>query len=78
VTVGAYVLVQTEVGKAASVTAALAAFPGVETANTVIGPYDVIVKMAGASMDDVARTFQDGIKSVDGITRTLTCEIVHL
>jgi len=78
VAVGAYVLVQTEVGKAASVTAALSAFPGVETANTVIGPYDVIVKMTGESMDDVARTFQEGIKSVEGITRTLTCEVVHL
>jgi len=77
-TVGAYVLVQTEVGKAASVTAALAAFPGVETANTVIGPYDVIVRMSGDSMDEVARRFQDGIKTVEGITRTLTCEIVHL
>jgi hypothetical protein len=29
-------------------------------------------------MDDVARNFQDGIKAVEGITRTLTCEIVHL
>ena len=77
-TVGAYVLVQTEVGKAAAVTAALSAFPGVETANTVIGPYDVIVKVTGDTMDDVARTFQDGIKSIEGITRTLTCEIVHL
>jgi len=78
VSVGAYVLVQTEVGKAASVAAAVSAFPGVETANTVIGPYDVIVKVTGDTMDDVARNFQDGIKSVEGITRTLTCEIVHL
>ena len=77
-TVGAYVLVQTEVGKAAAVTAALSAFPGVETANTVIGPYDVIVKMTGDTMDEVARSFQDGIKNIEGITRTLTCEIVHL
>jgi len=77
-TVGAYVLVQTEVGKAGPVTAAISAFPGVETANTVIGPYDVIVKVTGETMDDVARTFQEGIKSVEGITRTLTCEIVHL
>jgi DNA-binding Lrp family transcriptional regulator len=78
VPVGAYVLVQTEVGKAASVAAAIAAFSGVETANTVIGPYDVIVKVTGDTMDDVARNFQDGIKGVEGITRTLTCEIVHL
>ena len=29
-------------------------------------------------MDDVARTFQQGIKNVEGITRTLTCEVVHI
>jgi DNA-binding Lrp family transcriptional regulator len=77
-TVGAYVLVQTEVGKASSVAAMVSAFPGVESANTVIGPYDVIVKVTGESMDEVARTFQDGIRRIEGITRTLTCEIVHL
>ena len=76
--VTAYVLIQSEVGKAADVTAAVAAIAGVETADTVIGPYDVIVKVGGSSMDDVARTFQQGIKNVEGITRTLTCEVVHI
>ena len=41
--VTAYVLIQSEVGKAADVTAAVAAIAGVETADTVIGPDDVIV-----------------------------------
>jgi len=76
--VGAYVLIQTEVGKAAAVAATVAGIEGVESAETVIGPYDVIAKVGGATMDDVARTFQQGIRGVEGITRTLTCEIVHL
>jgi DNA-binding Lrp family transcriptional regulator len=76
--VSAYVLIQTEVSKAASVVAAVAGLAGVEAADTVIGPYDVIVKVSGSTMDDVARTFQQGIKSVEGITRTLTCEVVHI
>ena len=76
--VSAYVLIQTEVGKAASVVATVASLAGVEAADTVIGPYDVIVKVSGSTMDDVARTFQQGIKSVEGITRTLTCEVVHI
>jgi DNA-binding Lrp family transcriptional regulator len=76
--VSAYVLIQTEVGKAASVVATVAGMTGVEAADTVIGPYDVIVKVSGSTMDDVARTFQQGIKTVEGITRTLTCEVVHI
>jgi len=76
--VSAYVLIQTEVGKAASVTATVAGIEGVQAADTVIGPYDVIVKVSGPTMDDVARTFQQRIGSVEGITRTLTCEVVHL
>jgi len=76
--VAAYVLIQTEVGKAGAVAATVAGIPGVEAADTVIGPYDVIVKVAGPSMDVVARSFQEGIRSVEGITRTLTCEVVHI
>jgi DNA-binding Lrp family transcriptional regulator len=76
--VSAYVLIQTEVGKAAEVTATVAGIPGVEAADTVIGPYDVIVKVGGPTMDEVARTFQQGIRAVEGITRTLTCEVVHI
>jgi DNA-binding Lrp family transcriptional regulator len=77
-TVSAYVLIQTEVGKAATVATAVAGIEGVEVAETVIGPYDAIVKVAGQTMDDVARTVVSRIQLVDGITRTLTCEVVHI
>ena len=77
-TVSAYVLIQTDVGKAAAVTAAIAGIEGVVRADTVIGPYDTIVRVEGATMDDVAKTVVSRIQLVDGITRTLTCEVVHL
>ena len=77
-TVSAYVLIQTEVGKAASVTEAIAAVPGVSVADTVTGPYDAIIRVEGPTMDAVAKTVVSQIQMVDGITRTLTCEVVHL
>jgi DNA-binding Lrp family transcriptional regulator len=77
-TVSAYVLIQTEVGKAASVTAAVSGIAGVELAETVVGPYDAIVRVIGASMDEVAKTVVSQVQMVDGITRTLTCEVVHI
>ena len=48
--VQAYVLIQTEVGKAAMVADEVRPIAGVESADDVTGPYDVIVK---ATADDV-------------------------
>ena len=76
--VSAYVLIQTEVGKAATVASAVAGIDGVEVAETVTGPYAAIVRVSGSTMDDVARTVVSRIQMVDGITRTLTCEVVHI
>jgi DNA-binding Lrp family transcriptional regulator len=42
--VQAYILIQTEVGKANSVAAAIKAIPGVSLAEGVTGPYDVIMR----------------------------------
>ena len=77
-TVSAYVLIQTEVGKAASVATSVSNIDGVRTAEDVTGPYDVIVRVEADTMDDVAKTVVSRIQMVDGITRTLTCPVVHL
>ncbi|MGD0881471.1 MAG: Lrp/AsnC ligand binding domain-containing protein, partial [Acidimicrobiales bacterium] len=42
--VSAYILIQTEVGKAATVARAVQALDGVVTAEGVTGPYDVITR----------------------------------
>jgi DNA-binding Lrp family transcriptional regulator len=78
VSVSAYVLIQTEVGKAADVAESVAKITGVATAEDVTGPYDVIVRVEAPTMDDVAKTVVSQIQMVDGITRTLTCPVVHL
>ena len=77
-TVSAYVLIQTEVGKAAGVASAVAGLPGVTSSETVTGPYDAIVRVEGETMDEIAKTVVSRVQMVDGITRTLTCEVVHL
>jgi DNA-binding Lrp family transcriptional regulator len=78
VSVSAYVLIQTEVGKAASVADSVGNIEGVKTAEDVTGPYDVIVRVEADTMDDVAKTVVSRIQMVDGITRTLTCPVIHL
>lgn len=76
--VEAYVLIQTEVGKAAQVAAEVSRLDGVVTAEDVTGPYDVIVRAESTSMDDLGKLVVGQVQLVDGITRTLTCPIVHL
>lgn len=76
--VEAYVLIQTEVGKAASVAEAVREIAGVENADDVTGPYDVIVKAAAEDVDQLGKLVVAKIQGVEGITRTLTCPVVNL
>jgi len=76
--VNAYILIQTEVGKAAAVASAVRAVLGVTEAEDVTGPYDVIVRAAAETVDDLGKLVVAKIQSVEGITRTLTCPVVHL
>jgi DNA-binding Lrp family transcriptional regulator len=76
--VQAYVLIQTEVGKAANVASSIRDIPGVVSAEDVTGPYDVIAKTEADTVDDLGKMVVSKIQLVDGITRTLTCPIVHL
>lgn len=76
--VTAYILIQTEVGKASSVVEAIRGLPGVMEADDVTGPYDVIVKAGADTMDDLGKMVVSQVQLVDGITRTLTCPVVRL
>ncbi|KJS57106.1 Lrp/AsnC family transcriptional regulator [Streptomyces rubellomurinus] len=76
--VQAYILIQTEVGKATAVAQTISAINGVITAEDVTGPYDVIVKAEADTIDDLGRMVVAKVQKVEGITRTLTCPVVNL
>jgi DNA-binding Lrp family transcriptional regulator len=78
VVVQAYILIQTEVGKAADVATDIAQIQGVTLAEDVTGPYDVIVRAEASSVDDLGKLVLAKVQHVPGITRTLTCPVVHL
>jgi DNA-binding Lrp family transcriptional regulator len=73
--VEAYVLIQAEVGRAARVGGEVAGVRGVASADVVIGPYDVIVRVKAPSIDDLGRIVVVRIQAMDGVTRTLTCPV---
>ena len=75
----AYILIQTEVGRAGSrVADEIASLGGVVSAEDVTGPYDVVVQAEADSLDALNRDILAKIQGVPGITRTLTCPVVHL
>ena len=76
--VTAYILIQTEVGKAAKVAKDILDITGVQQAQAVTGPYDVIVRAEAHNLDELGQLVVARVQAVDGITRTLTCPVVHL
>ena len=76
--VTAYILIQTEVGKAAKVAKDIIDITGVQQAQAVTGPYDVIVRAEAQNIDELGQLVVARVQAVDGITRTLTCPVIHL
>jgi DNA-binding Lrp family transcriptional regulator len=74
-TVAAFVLIQTETGRAFSVAEAVRAVDGVIASDVVTGPYDAIVKVRAPTLDDLARLVVSEIQAVGGVTRTYTCPV---
>ncbi|GAA2603922.1 Lrp/AsnC ligand binding domain-containing protein [Dactylosporangium fulvum] len=76
--VQAYILIQTEVGKARDVASAIQDLAGVVRVDAVTGPYDVVVLTEARSVDELGKLIVSKVQMVPGITRTLTCSVVHL
>lgn len=76
--VEAFVLIQTDSGKASEVARSIASIEGVTAAEAVTGPYDVIVSAEAADVDALGHLVVTQIQPVTGIVRTLTCPVVRL
>ncbi len=75
-TAKAFVLIETAVGKTRAVMAGLRKLKGVQSANAVTGPYDIIAVVEKETLSDVGDLVTSEVHSLDGITRTVTCLVV--
>jgi DNA-binding Lrp family transcriptional regulator len=77
-----YILIETEVGKAKSVSAAIHGFsyPGARliSVDTVTGPFDVIAQVEADDLDSLGNAITEAIQRVNGVQRTTTCLAVRL
>ena len=76
--VSAFILIQTEVGKAGQVAREIIGIKGIQQAEPVPGPYDVIVRAEARNIDELGKRVVERVQAVEGITRTLSCPVVHL
>ncbi|MEU5905011.1 Lrp/AsnC ligand binding domain-containing protein [Micromonospora sp. NPDC047527] len=76
--VQAYILIQTEVGRARDVAGFIADIAGVVRVDAVTGPYDVVVLTEANTVDELGKLIVSKVQMVPGITRTLTCSVVRL
>jgi DNA-binding Lrp family transcriptional regulator len=70
----AYVLIETEV---AHVAQALTKLDGVQLAEDLAGPYDIIARLQAPSLDELGQVVVAHIQLLDGVTRTVTCLVLH-
>ena len=76
--VQAYILIQTEVGKAAPVAAAIAELKASPWPRTSPAPTTSSSAPRPSNVDELGKLVVAKVQDVDGITRTLTCPVVHL
>jgi DNA-binding Lrp family transcriptional regulator len=76
--VSAYILIQTEVGKAAHVTEQVRDIDGIKAVDPVTGPYDIVARAEAEDLDLLAKGTVMPMQELEGITRTLTCPILQL
>ena len=69
----AFVLIATTVGKSKEVMAIIKQLKGVQSVDTVTGPYDVIAVVAGDNLNDIGDIATAKIHPIPGISRTVTC-----
>ena len=71
--VKAYILVETAVGKIHDVARELRGLSGVEVVDAVSGPYDLIIVISAADLNAVGDVVTGKVHTISGITRTVTC-----
>ena len=69
----AYILIETQVGKAPAVVRALRHLDAVQSADGVTGPYDIIATLVAANLGSVGDMVTGQIHTIPGITRSVTC-----
>ncbi len=73
----AYILMKSELGEQSEVYTKILKMKGVKSANTVIGPYDLIIFIESADLNTLGRTVISKIQNLKGVKDTTTCVVIE-
>ena len=73
----AYVLITCEEGHEEKIINELIRIKDILTTNRVRGPYNILVKIKGETIDTVIKTITSEIKTIDKIQYTVTLKVKH-
>ena len=68
-----YILIETAVGETSAVADALKEIPMMKAADTVTGPFDIIAVAEADDLPTIGDLISDGMHSIPGIVKTITC-----
>ncbi len=71
--VKAYILITADPGRTADLAARLATLPGVVETHEVMGPYDIVVELEAAELNQITEALRGTIRPLPGIRNTVTC-----
>ena len=69
----AFILIETQVGRAKQVALALRAFEGVISADVITGTFDIIALIETGDMTAIADLVTGQVQGIRGVMRTITC-----
>jgi DNA-binding Lrp family transcriptional regulator len=73
----AYVLITCEEGHEEKIINELTKINDILTTNRVRGPYNILVKIRGETIDKVIKTITSEIKTIDKVQYTVTLKVKH-
>ncbi len=68
----AYIMLNVEPVKTQAVLERLRALPGT-VVHEVLGPYDIIVELESANIEELTVVLRSKIRTISGVTSTVTC-----
>jgi len=75
--IGAYILMKSELGEQSEVYTKILKVKGVKSANTVMGPYDLIIFIESADLNTLGKTVISKIQNLKGVKDTTTCVVIE-
>ncbi|NOZ00517.1 MAG: Lrp/AsnC family transcriptional regulator [Deltaproteobacteria bacterium] len=74
----AYILIEGTAGRIHRILDELKKIPEVETCDSVTGQFDIIARVRAQDANELGRLGLQKIQMIDGVLRTITCNVIEL